>query len=111
MRKSRYSDSQKDWISGFCRDYLRNFNRYEWNHKHIDRTCCDLGLNLRIRSRKRIQHEKPVPLVVPDEANDVWSTDFMRDQLSDGRSFHSAKKRGKRYSDRVVTTLTVIRIR
>ncbi len=44
-------------------------------------------LILRIRSRKRIQREKPVPLAVPDKPNDIWSMDFMHDQLSDGRSF------------------------
>ncbi|VAW75322.1 Mobile element protein [hydrothermal vent metagenome] len=60
---------------------------YEWNHKRIYRIYCELELNLRIRSRKRIQREKPVPLAVPDEPNDIWSMDFMHDQLSDGRSF------------------------
>lgn len=31
--------------------------------------------------------EKPQPLAVPDAINQVWSMDFMHDQLSDGRSF------------------------
>jgi hypothetical protein len=29
---------------------------------------------------------KPVPLFVPLQRNDVWSMDFMHDQLTDGRS-------------------------
>lgn len=31
--------------------------------------------------------EKPQPLAVPGTINQVWSMDFMHDQLSDGRSF------------------------
>ena len=80
----RLTDNHKDWGFGLCRDYLRNVKGFEWNHKRI---YCELELNLRIRSRKRIQREKPVPLAVPDEPNDIWSMDFMHDQLSDGRSF------------------------
>ena len=31
--------------------------------------------------------EKPEPLAVPEAINQVWSMDFMHDQLSDGRSY------------------------
>lgn len=31
--------------------------------------------------------ERPDPLAVPDTTNQVWSMDFMHDQLSDGRRF------------------------
>jgi putative transposase len=30
---------------------------------------------------------KPQPLTVPDAMNEVWSVDFMHDQLNDGRTF------------------------
>ena len=30
---------------------------------------------------------KPQPLTVPDAMNEVWSMDFMHDQLNDGRTF------------------------
>jgi len=53
-------------------------------HAHPDR---ELELNLRIKPRKRLVREKPQPLTVPETCNQVWSMDFMRDQLSDGRSF------------------------
>jgi len=97
MKTSRYSDSQilvilkqaelGTSVPALCRDYLRNVKCYEWNHKRIYRIYCELELNLRIRSRRRIQREKPVPLSVPEAPNDIWSMDFMHDQLSDGRSF------------------------
>ena len=44
-------------------------------------------MNLRIKPKKRLVRERPEPLVVPDAINEVWSMDFMHDQLSDGRSF------------------------
>ncbi len=44
-------------------------------------------MNPRIKPRKRLNREKPEPLAVPDTINEVWSMDFMHDQLSDGRSF------------------------
>ncbi len=30
---------------------------------------------------------KPEPLTVPDSINELWSMDFMHDQLNDGRTF------------------------
>ena len=47
----------------------------------------ELELNLRIKPRKRLVREKPEPLAVPTALNQVWSMDFMHDQLSDGRCF------------------------
>lgn len=83
----RLTHNQKDWGFGLCRDYLRNVKGYGWNHKRIYRIYCKLELNLRIKPKRRIQRDKPRPLVVPDAPNDIWSMDFMHDQLSDGRTF------------------------
>ena len=83
----RLTHNQKDWGFGLCRDYLRNVKGFAWNHKRIYRIYCELALNLRIKPKRRIQREKPVPLAVPDAPNQVWSMDFMHDQLSDGRTF------------------------
>jgi len=44
-------------------------------------------LNLRIKPRKRLVRERPEPLAVHESINQVWSMDFMHDQLSDGRGF------------------------
>jgi len=83
----RLTHNQKDWGFGLCRDYLRNVKGFGWNHKRIYRIYCDLELNLRIKPKRRIQREKPLPLAVPDTPNEIWSMDFMHDQLSDGRTF------------------------
>lgn len=42
---------------------------------------------MRIKPKKRIKRETPEELTVPDMPNEVWSMDFMHDQLGDGRSF------------------------
>lgn len=45
-----------------------------------------LELNLRITPRKWLVRQSPAPLSVPKGMNEVWSMDFMHDQLADGRS-------------------------
>lgn len=42
---------------------------------------------MRIKFRERLIREKPEALTVPLEINQVWSMDFMHDQLEDGRTF------------------------
>ena len=83
----RLTGNHRNWGFGLCYLYLRNFKGFKWNHNRIYRTYKGLELNLRITPRKRLNREKPEPLAVPEEINQVWSMDFMHDQLSDGRGF------------------------
>ena len=83
----RLTHNQRNWGFGLCFLYLRNVKGYPWNHKRVYRIYCELELNLRIKPKKRLVREKPEPLVVPEAINEVWSMDFMHDQLSDGRSY------------------------
>ncbi|MGD8380169.1 MAG: IS3 family transposase [Gammaproteobacteria bacterium] len=83
----RLTHNQKNWGFGLCFLYLRNVKGYPWNHKRVRRIYRELELNLRIKPKKRLQREKPEPLSVPAAINDVWSMDFMHDQLTDGRSY------------------------
>ena len=83
----RLTDNHRNWGFGLCYLYLRNVKSFKWNHKRVYRIYKELELNLRIKPRKRLNREKPEPLAVPDSINEVWSMDFMHDQLSDGRSF------------------------
>jgi putative transposase len=39
-----------------------------------------------VTPRKRLVRAKPEPLSVPPTANEVWSIDFMHDQIEDSRS-------------------------
>jgi len=69
---------------GLCFSYLRHVENYGWNHKRI---YCELALNLRIKPRRRLKRHVPEPLKEPIRVNQVWSLDFMHDQLSDGHKF------------------------
>jgi len=83
----RLTTDDTDWGFGLCFDYLRNVEGFSWNHKRVYRIYCDLQLNLRIRPKRRLNRHKPEPLKEPLRTNQVWSMDFMHDQLSDGRTF------------------------
>ncbi len=83
----RLTCSQKNWGFGLCFLHLRNVKGFGWNHKRVYRIYRELELNLRIKPRKRLVREKPQPLAVPEAINQMWSMDFMHDQLSDGRNF------------------------
>jgi putative transposase len=83
----RLTDNHRNWGFGLCYLYLRNVKLYPWNHKRVYRIYKQLELNLRIKPCKRIVRDKPDALVVPLRPNQVWSMDFMHDQLRDGRSF------------------------
>lgn len=67
--------------------YLRNVQGFKWNHKRVYWIYCELALNLRIKPRRRLNQNKPEPLKEPIKANQVWSVDFMHDQLSEERKF------------------------
>jgi putative transposase len=81
------TQKETDWGFGLCFDYLRNVKGFSWNHKRVYRIYCELALNLRIRPRRRLKRHKPEPLKQPLRRNQVWSIDFMHDQLSDGRKY------------------------
>ena len=79
------TDNNRNWGFGLCYLYLRNVKGFGWNHKRIDRIYRALELNLRIKPKKRMVREKPATLTVTESINQVWSMDFMHDQLSNGR--------------------------
>jgi len=85
----RLTQTHKRWGFGLCFLYLRNVKGYGWNHKRVYRIYRELELNLRIKPRKRIKRDYPGELDVPKAKNQVWSMDFMSDQLGDGHHFRT----------------------
>lgn len=74
------------WGFGKMRQWLRK-QGYGWNHKRIYRVYCELGLNLRVKPKKRLPSRHPEPLAQPEQPNLCWSLDFMSDSLDNGRGF------------------------
>lgn len=76
--------------SGFWKyvDYC-DLAGHPWNHKRIYRVYCGLGLNLPRRTKKRVPNRVQEPLIVPAQANQVWSADFVSDALYRGPRFRA----------------------
>ena len=81
----RLTTAQRNWGFGLCFLYLRHIKGFKWNHKRVYRIYRELELNLRIKPKKRIIRERPEALGATTAINQVWSMDFMHDQLADGR--------------------------
>ena len=60
-----------------------------WNHKKMYRIYCEMGLNLRVKPKKRLPSRDTQPLTQPETVNSCWSLDFMSDSLENGRSFRT----------------------
>jgi putative transposase len=69
-------------------DYLK-LQGYSWNHKKVRWIYRKLGLNIRVKPKKRLPSRNPKPLTEPEEANISWSLDFMSDSLECGRAFRT----------------------
>ena len=83
----KLTQAHSDWGFGLCFQYLRNVKGFGWNHKRVYRIYCALALNLRIKPRCRLKRNQPEPLKEPTHANQVWSLDFMHDNLANGRAY------------------------
>jgi putative transposase len=56
------------------------------NHKRTERIYRQEGLILRIRRRKKMSSLLRIELPKPNYPNHIWSMDFMRDNLANGRT-------------------------
>ena len=84
----RLAESQPRWGCAKMTDYLRN-QGYGWNHKRIRRVYRAMALHLKRKPKKRLPARVAQALVVPGQANQTWSLDFMSDSLSNGRTFRT----------------------
>jgi putative transposase len=56
------------------------------NHKRTERIYRQEGLALRIRRRKKMSSRLRTDMLKPAYPNHIWSMDFMRDNLANGRT-------------------------
>ena len=83
----KLTNEHKDWGFGLYFTYILNVKGFKFNHKRVYRIYCELALNLRIKPNRRIKRLVPEVLKEPEHTNDIWSLDFMHDQMSDGQSY------------------------
>ena len=75
---------------GFWKAYKRLRNEGKpWNHKRMHRIYVSLGLSLRRKVKKRLPARVKEPLMVPSEANQTWSMDFVTDVLENKKRFRA----------------------
>ena len=67
---------------------IRNLG-YKWNHKRVYRIYCEMGLNIRIKPKKRLPRREATALIQPIKQNICWSVDFMSDVLESGQRFRT----------------------
>ncbi len=82
----RLTDNHRNWGFGLCYLCLRNVKGFVWNHKRAYRIYNEPAQPTD-QAQKTIKPRKTRALTASEEINQVWSMDFMRDQLSDGRTF------------------------
>lgn len=75
---------------GFWKFYDRlRLQGYRINHKRLYRLYKQLGLRMKVVTRKRLPDRIKEKLEVPEAFTQTWSIDFMSDALSNGRKFRT----------------------
>jgi putative transposase len=72
------------WGFWRCYERLRQLGK-TWNHKRVHRVYCQMRLNQKRRTKKRLPTRERQSLVVVPIVNAVWALDFMFDSLYSGR--------------------------
>lgn len=85
---TRLTEGNHRWGFWQCYQQIR-LEGYGWNHKRVYRVYCQLGLNQKRRTKKRIPSRVRQPLDTPSIPNAVWALDFMSDALYVGRRFRT----------------------
>jgi putative transposase len=85
---ARIAEDHPRWGFRKMAAYLRKGGN-QWNHKKVYRIYCEMGLNIRVKPKKRLPTREPQPLIQPESVNACWSLDFMHDSLENGRPFRT----------------------
>lgn len=62
---------------------------FKWNHKRVHRVYCELGLNIKIKPKKRLASANLTTIVQTIRPNICWSIDFMSDALTNNSRFRT----------------------
>ena len=76
--------------AGFWKCFGRmRFKGYPFNHKRVYRVYCQMGLNLKRRTKRVLPKRIAQPLEVLAQVNHQWALDFMHDTLYCGKRFRT----------------------
>lgn len=76
--------------AGFWKCYGRiRFKNHPFNHKRVYRVYCQMGLNLKRRTKRVLPKRVVQPLTVLNQPNHQWTLDFMHDTLYCGKRFRT----------------------
>ncbi len=76
------------WGFWKCFDRLRQMGK-PWNHKRVHRVYCQMRLNQKRRTKRRLPTRPRQLLMATQMINAVWALDFMHDTLYSGRTFRT----------------------
>ena len=99
VKKKANNDEIKDKLTQIAEDhhrwgfrkvfaYLRKQGN-AWNQKKVYRIYCEMGLNIRVKPKKRLPIRDHQPLIQPEATNACWSLDFMSDSLENECPFRT----------------------
>ena len=84
------AELKKSPRAGFWKCYGRmRFKGYPFNHKRVYRVYCQMGLNLKRRTKRVLPKRIAQPLEVLAQVNHQWALDFMHDTLYCGKRFRT----------------------
>jgi putative transposase len=84
------AELKKSPRAGFWKCFGRmRFKGYPFNHKRVYRVYCQMGLNLKRRTKRVLPKRVVQPLEVVNEVNHQWALDFMHDTLYCGKRFRT----------------------
>jgi putative transposase len=74
LRREKRADGTRRWVV---------------NHKRVHRIYREEGLAMRRKEAKRLRAAGRTLLELPTRANQIWTMDFTKDRLADGRNFRT----------------------
>ena len=81
---------EKSPRAGFWKCFGRmRFKGFPFNYKRVYRVYCQMGLNLKRRTKRVLPKRVAQPLEVLEQANHQWALDLMHDTLYCGKRFRT----------------------
>lgn len=87
--EQRLSELAQERVRWGCPRLFEMLRRegFKDNYKRVERIYRQAGLSLRVRPKKKLRSHLRLVLQTATRPNEIWSMDFVHDNISDGRRF------------------------